>query len=98
MPVKRKAKVDPVPEEFATVEAAAEFWDQHDATDYLEHTRAVEDVVVAIKRRGYLVALEPALARELSQAARQRGISTEALVNLWLQEKLRTADGKPRKG
>ncbi len=98
MPAKKRAKRDPLPEEFSSAAAAGEFWDRHDVADYWDQTKPVKDFICRIERRRYLVALEPALARELSQAARRRGISTEALVNLWLREKLKTADGKPRKG
>ena len=28
--------IDPIPEEFPSYEAAAEFWDTHDTTDYLD--------------------------------------------------------------
>jgi CopG antitoxin of type II toxin-antitoxin system len=88
MRARRKAKVDPLPEEFATPEQAGEFWDEHDLTNYLEHTRPVRDTVFRIERRQYLVALEPSLAQRLAEAARQRGISTGALANLWLCERL----------
>lgn len=27
-------QIDPIPEEFASYEEAAEFWDTHDTTDY----------------------------------------------------------------
>jgi len=91
MPVKRKKKVDPLPEEFATIEEAAEFWDNHDLTDYLEYTRPVKNIRCRIERRQRLVALEPSLARRLSKAARQRGITSEALVHLWLSERLQSA-------
>jgi len=29
-----RKRVDPIPEEFASYEEAAEFWDTHDTTDY----------------------------------------------------------------
>jgi hypothetical protein len=98
MPVRKKAKLDPLPKEFATAEAAAEFWEKHDATDYLEHTVAVKDLDIRIERHRFLIALEPSLARGLSEAARRRGISSEALLNVWLQEKLQTANGETGKG
>jgi hypothetical protein len=37
-----KAKqVDPIPDEFASYEEAAEFWDTHDTTDYLSSFETV---------------------------------------------------------
>ena len=41
--------VDPIPEEFASYEAAAAFWDAHDTTDYPE---AFETVQVEAKLEG----------------------------------------------
>ena len=33
---------DPIPEQFATIEAAGEFWDKHDLADYEELTTEAE--------------------------------------------------------
>ena len=35
-------KPDELPEEFNSYEEAAEFWDTHDTTDYLDEFRTVE--------------------------------------------------------
>jgi hypothetical protein len=40
----RKKKVDPIPEQFASYEQAAEFWDKHDTTDYPDQFRTVKVV------------------------------------------------------
>ena len=32
----QQKQIDPIPEEFASYEEAAEFWDTHDTTDYLD--------------------------------------------------------------
>ena len=78
---------DQIPEQFATIEEAAEFWDSHDLADYWDLTEEVE-FEVNLQRRRYLVALDPELAEKLAAAAHQRGLSTETLVNLWLSERL----------
>ncbi|MDQ1559808.1 MAG: CopG antitoxin of type toxin-antitoxin system, partial [Pyrinomonadaceae bacterium] len=39
---KTAKKRDPLPERFATIEEAAEFWDTHDSADYEEYMRDVE--------------------------------------------------------
>lgn len=82
-----KAVRDPIPEKFATIEEAAEFWDNHDLADYWDLTEEVE-FDVNLQRRRYLVALDPELAEKLASEAHQRGLTTETLVNLWLSEKL----------
>jgi len=38
----RKKRVEPIPEEFASYEEAADFWDTHDTTDYPDVFRTVE--------------------------------------------------------
>jgi hypothetical protein len=30
----KQKQIDPIPEEFSSLEQAAEFWDTHDTTDY----------------------------------------------------------------
>ncbi len=78
---------DQIPEQFATIEEAAEFWDTHDLADYWDLTEEVE-FEVNLQRRRYLVALDPELAEKLAAEAHQRELATETLVNLWLSEKL----------
>jgi len=84
---KSKAMREPIPEQFATIEAAAEFWDTHSLADYWDITEKA-DFEVDIHNRRYLVAIAPELAERLAVEAHQRGLSTETLINLWLSEKL----------
>ena len=46
---------------------------------------------VDLQHRIFLTALEPELAKKLAVCARQQGVSTETLINVWLTEKLMTA-------
>lgn len=78
---------EPIPEHFMSIEEAAEFWDNHDLADYWDLTEEVE-FEVNLQRRRYLVAVDPELAEKLAAEAHRRGLSTETLVNLWLNEKL----------
>jgi predicted HicB family RNase H-like nuclease len=82
-----KAKRDQLPKHFDSVEKAAEFWDNHDLTDYLDLTKEVQ-VETDIQRRVFLTALEPSLAQKLTSLAHKQGISTETLINVWLTEKV----------
>jgi predicted HicB family RNase H-like nuclease len=82
-----KVKRDPLPKHFDSVETAAEFWDNHDLTDYLDLTKEVQ-VETDIQRRVFLTALEPSLAQKLTSLAHKQGISTETLINVWLTEKV----------
>ena len=81
---------DPIPEHFATLEEAADFWDTHDLADYWDLTEDVK-FEVNLNRRRYLVAVAPELAEKLAVEAHRQGISTETLINLWLSEKLQQA-------
>lgn len=66
---------------------AADFWDDHDLTDYWDLTREA-DFEVAIQRRVFLTVLEPELAKKLTACAHRQGVSTETLINVWLTEKV----------
>jgi hypothetical protein len=89
---KSKNVREPIPEQFATTEEAAEFWDTHDLADYWDLREEV-DFEVNLHRRGYLVAVDPELAKRLATEAHRRGLSTETLSNLWLNEKLQQVTG-----
>ena len=63
------------------------FWDTHDLADFADQTRpAAFDV--EIKRRRFLVAVDPGILREVRKRAAIQGLAPESLVNLWLKEKL----------
>ena len=88
MPRNRKQR-DPIPRHFQSVAEAAEFWDSHDLTDYWDQTKEVK-IEVDIRRRVFMTALEPELAKKLVSCARRQGVSTETLINAWLTEKVTT--------
>lgn len=64
-----------------------EFWDTHDLADYWDQTKPVE-FEVDIQSEVTYYALDNALSRRVRAIARQRGVSSETLLNLWVQEKL----------
>ena len=83
----RSKKIDPIPQHFRSVAEAGAFWDTHDLTDYLDQTHEVKGKV-DVRRRVFLTALEPGLAKKLEACARKQGVSTQTLVNLWVAEKV----------
>ncbi len=83
-------KHEPIPRHFQNITEAADFWDGHDLTDYWDLTREA-DFEVDIQRRVFLTVLEPELAKKLTACARQQGVSTETLINVWLTEKVAAA-------
>ena len=83
----RKRKPDPLPEHFSSLEEAGEFWDTHSSADYEEYMKPVQ-FEVELKRRAHEVRVTDQLLREVRKIARQQGVTTETLVNVWLQEKI----------
>jgi len=79
---------DAISRHFKNIEEAAAFWDSHDLADYWDQTREAR-FDVDIRRRVFLTALEPGLAKKLTACARRQGVSTETLINVWLTEKLK---------
>jgi CopG antitoxin of type II toxin-antitoxin system len=65
-----------------------EFWDNHDLTDYWDHTKPVE-FEVEIESEATYFPVETSLSAKLVSLAKQRGVSPETLLNLWIQEKVK---------
>ena len=86
----KKQQRDPLPEEFSSAEEAGEFWDTHSGTDYEDHMKEVH-FDVDLKGRTHDVRIADDLMREVRKIANQKGVATETLVNLWLQEKIAAA-------
>jgi predicted DNA binding CopG/RHH family protein len=86
----KQKQVDPIPEEFASYEEAAEFWATHDTTDYPDSFETVA-VETELKRRRYEVEIEEDLMKALHEQAQQRGVAVSQLVSEMLREKIRPA-------
>ncbi len=67
-----------------------EYWDDHDVEEAWDPARRAE-FEVDIESRVRYFSIDRDLSRKVDAAARQRGISTETLLNLWVQEKLQQA-------
>ena len=80
---------DLLPEEFDSIEEAAEFWDSHSLADYWDETKEVQIEVRAVRKQR--VALASELAKQVADVAKREGVSVETLVNLWVAERLQTA-------
>ena len=85
---KNQSSGEELPEEFSTLKEAGEFWDTHSTADYEDTFEPVEFEIELPKRQGKRITLATDLADKLSKIAKQQGVSTETLANLWLQEKL----------
>jgi len=86
----REKHVDPIPEEFASYEEAAGFWDTHDTTDYPDAFSTVE-VVAKLRGRYYEIEIEADVAQTLRAQARKKGIPVGQLASELLREQLVTS-------
>jgi hypothetical protein len=64
-----------------------EYWDTHDLTDSWGETRKVE-FDVAIESERIYCAIEKSLSEKVHSIAREKGVSADTLINLWIQEKV----------
>jgi predicted HicB family RNase H-like nuclease len=84
----KQKQIDPLPEEFASYEEAAEFWDTHDTVDYLDNFETIA-IEAKLKRRRYEVEIDGELMKALTEQAQERGIAVSQLVSEMLKEKIR---------
>jgi hypothetical protein len=87
---KKPAPKDVLPDDFQTVEELSDFWDTHSSADYEDDMEPVEAQIDLSSSKVYCPVAKD-LLRQVRQQARQQGVSTETLINLWLQEKLRAS-------
>jgi predicted phosphatase len=79
--------VDPIPDEFASYEEAAEFWDTHNTTDYPELFQTV-DVKAEFRRRHYEVEIDEDVIEVLREQARTRGVTISRLASDMLRQQI----------
>jgi hypothetical protein len=84
---KSKAKALPA---MSSTSELVDFFETHDLGDYWEQMPEV-GFEVKIKRRKHLIALEEDVVTQITQLAKAKKVSSEALINTWLKEKLRRA-------
>ncbi|MBN2038157.1 MAG: hypothetical protein JW768_15560 [Chitinispirillaceae bacterium] len=77
---------------FKTYSEIADFRDKHSLADYWEQTGPASFRISSDARRRYLVPLDRSLIGRVQMVARKRGISTESLVNLFLEQRLHEAE------
>ena len=70
-----------------TYAAIADFWDEHDLSDYWDQTRSVH-ADVELESEESLYAIEKGLSKTIRRVAKESGVSPHTLINLWLQEKI----------
>jgi len=73
-----------------------EYWDQHDLSDVWGRTRKVKFEVVAEPEATYYP-IEKDLSEKIQSVAKKQGVSSDTLVNLWLEQKVKE-QRSPRNG
>ena len=84
-----KSKVETLPEP-NSIDELVDFFETHDMGEHWEQMPEAE-FEVKIKRRKHLIALEEDVVTRVTRIAKAKKISSEALINTWLKEKLRKA-------
>ena len=84
-------KIKQIPDKFETYEEAADFWDTHDSTDYLDILEEVE-IKVDIQRKHYFIELDMNTAKLLQECARKKGVAVNYLANELLHKQLVDAE------
>jgi hypothetical protein len=85
--VSKKKHIDPIPDEFANYEEAAEFWDTHDTTDYPDAFRTVE-VKAKFRSRRYEIEVDAEVIKALRVTARQKKVAVGQLASDLLRQQL----------
>ncbi len=88
--MRRKKRIDPLPEEFANYDEAAEFWDTHDTTDYPDAFSTVK-VVSEFRSRHYEIPVAPDVVKALQVRARKQGVTLGHLASDLLRRRLRSS-------
>lgn len=83
-----KSKAEQLPT--GSISDLVDFFETHDMGDYLDHMAEV-DFEIDIKKRTHLVAVAEDLLGKITDLARSKHISSEALINSILREKIAEA-------
>ncbi len=82
-----KAKREPIPEEFQSLEEAGVFWDTHSAADYWDEMEDVE-CEVDIQQRRFVIELEDKVYRAVEKLATEQHLPADDFVNEFLRREL----------
>jgi hypothetical protein len=86
--MRKKKQIDPIPEEFASYEEAAEFWYRHDTTDYPDTFRTVE-VESELRKRRTEIEIDADVVKVLRTQARRKGVTPSHLASDILRQRFR---------
>lgn len=84
----------PLIPEMKSYEEIAEFWDTHSIADYWDQTEPAKFEISPDVRRRFVVAVDPDVLARIQRLAHSRGLSTESLVNLLLEQRLQELEAE----
>ena len=84
--IRARLRDSETPEDFNTFEEFWAFWDTHSTADYEDVMEDVDSHVDIHSSKVYCAVAKDIIA-QVRDRARRQGVSTETLINLWLQEK-----------
>jgi hypothetical protein len=93
---RRLAGADNKIPEMSSYDEIVEFWETHSLADYWDETEPAEFEIDSNARRRYLVAVDPELLQRVQKMAQSLGVSTESLVNLFLEQRLHQVEVQDR--
>lgn len=82
-----KKHLEPTPDNFESYEAAADFWDTHDTTEYLDEFRTVE-ANTELRARHFEVEIDEIVVKALRAQARAKGVTMSDLASDLLRQQL----------
>ncbi|MEW5987188.1 MAG: CopG family antitoxin [Chloroflexota bacterium] len=83
----KRKHVDPIPDEFTSYEEAAEFWDTHDTTDYLNEFQTV-DLQPDFRARYFEIEVDEEVMVVLWERAQKLGTTVNRLANDLLRQQI----------
>ena len=85
--MKKSKKTAKLPNDFDTLKAASDYWDNNSVSGHQDDMKECEFDVEIEKAPKYL-AIEKELSKKVAEISRQRGVTPETLINLWISEKI----------
>lgn len=82
-----KNNIDPTPDNFDSYEDAAEFWDTHDTTDYLDEFKTVK-LKSQLRARHFEVEIDENVIKVLQAQAKEKGVRLDDLASELLRQQL----------
>ena len=73
---------------YKDIKKMADFWETHSLADYWDQTEPANFEISSDIQRSYLVPVDCNLLQRIQDIAHVRGVSTESLINLLLEQRL----------